>query len=97
MAVLVSVWSCKPSTTTTVEEEIIPSENPVRPVLNQELDFASITLEHIVDGTEEAKTKVNEMIEALVNVPDAERNFDNTMVALDDIDNEINTLSGMIG
>ncbi|MEZ5003570.1 MAG: M3 family metallopeptidase [Chitinophagales bacterium] len=97
MAILVSVWSCKPSTTTTVEEEIIPSENPVRPVLNQELDFASITPEHIVDGTEEVKTKVNEMIEALVNVPDAERNFVNTMVALDDIDNEINTLSGMIG
>ena len=96
MAVLFTVWSCK-TTPTTVEEVIVPSENPVLPVLNQELDFAAVTPEDMIKGTEEVKAKVDEMMAALVNIPDADRTFENTMVAMDDIDNEINTLSGMVG
>ena len=98
VAITAVLWSCNESkTTATNQETVTPSENPVLPNLNQEIDFATITVEDIVNGTEATKKKVDEMLADYLAIPNEERTFQNTILDFDKIDDEVNRISGIVG
>ena len=63
--------------------------NPILVELNQPIQFDRITPDYIVEAFEQSKTDLATYIDAIVEVPDSTRTFDNTMVKLDDLYDEI--------
>lgn len=67
------------------KKQSIDAQNPLYNEFNEPIDFASITAEDIVSATESIQVKVNAEIEKVVAVPDEKRNYENTLLALDDL------------
>ncbi len=74
-----------------------PDTNLTLPALNESIDFAAITPNDIIVGADATKAKVNEMLAAYIAIPNNKRTFENTIVALDNIDDEINAINGIVG
>ncbi len=94
IAFLFNACSTEPKTVAKVT--VTPSENPALVNFNQDIDFASITIEDIEEATAAVKEKVDELISEVVNIPTKERSFKNTMAAYDVIDAVVNDVSGII-
>ena len=60
-------------------------KNPLYNDFNQPIDFAAINADHIKSATISIQEKVNAQIEKLVSIPDQERTYENTLLALDDL------------
>jgi thimet oligopeptidase len=98
VAAIGACTTAKTTTTTTTVEPVKPALNiPTLPALNQPIDFAAITPNDIIVGADATKEKVNAMLAAYIAIPNNQRTFENTIVALDDIDNEINAINGIVG
>jgi thimet oligopeptidase len=95
LAIVSAVMSCTTSKTNTTA--VTTRSIPTLPALNQPIDFAAITVADIHEGTEATKAKVNQMLAEYVAIPNDKRTFENTIVALDNIDDEINSINGIVG
>ena len=68
------------------KESPIPDEkNPIYNEFNEPVDFAAINAEHIKSATASIQEKVKADIEKIVSIPDEERTYENTLLALDDL------------
>ena len=63
----------------------VDEKNPIYNDFNEPVDFESITAEHIRSATESIQEKVNADIERIVTIDDAKRTYQNTLLALDDL------------
>ncbi len=60
-------------------------KNPIYNDFNEPVDFASITAEHIKSATESIQEKINADIDEIIQIDDDKRNYQNTLLALDDL------------
>lgn len=81
--ILISLAACQPEQVEQVVVEI--PENPLFNTFNQPIDFASLTADDVIEATEAIQTITDAALTNLINVPEGQRNFENTMVALDDL------------
>lgn len=98
---LLFLISCQTTTTEVTEEETDFSfyeiDNPIFGIHNADIDFAGLTAEDIIEATDYAKKRSVELMDAIIAVPQDEKNFSNTMVALDETYDVLNRASGVIG
>ena len=81
--ILISIVACQPQKVEQVVVEI--PDNPLFNTFNQPIDFASVTADDIVEATEAIQTITDANLANIINIPAEQRNFENTMVALDDL------------
>jgi len=80
----------------TATVEVQSSANPIFNAFNQPIDFAAIRADHIIEATAVTKDNTNKMIGDIVAIPITDKTFENTMVVLDNIYDEINGAVGII-
>ncbi|MBV1888034.1 MAG: hypothetical protein KUG51_01970, partial [Urechidicola sp.] len=61
------------------------SDNPLLTEFNDVIDFAALTGDDVTDATEQIQKRVDSMLANILAIDDADRTFDNTMLALDDL------------
>jgi thimet oligopeptidase len=64
-------------------------KNPLMNELNQVIDFENITAQNVIDATDHSIAKAKDDLQQIYNLPKESRSFDNTMLALDDVYNEL--------
>ena len=93
LVLVASMFSaCETTTTPTTS-----TSNPVFNEFNQPIDFASITAQNVIDATEESKLEADALVAEIVAIPDNERTFKNTMIALDEVYDVVNSVSCIVG
>ncbi len=65
------------------------SDNPLLRPTNEYIDFARITANHVSEARDLILNDARMMLDKLVNIPDEERNFENTLLARDDIEAKV--------
>ena len=71
---------------TPAKDSPVPDEkNPIYNEFNETIDFAAINAEHIKSATASIQEKVKTEIDKVVSIPDEERNYENSLLAVDDI------------
>ncbi len=73
--------------------------NPANPLMlkfNQMIDFSNLSSANINEAAEVTIEKAKNDLTKIYNVKKEDRNFDNTMLALDDIYNEVNNVYGVV-
>jgi thimet oligopeptidase len=78
------------------EKVVESTNNPFINEFNEIIDFASIDGDDVDEATELIQIRLDKMVENIIAVDDAERTFDNTMLALDDIYAEFGAISSPI-
>ncbi|MCP4122633.1 MAG: Zn-dependent oligopeptidase [Bacteroidetes bacterium] len=91
--VAVFAFACKTAPENTGTE----TGNPIFNEFNQPIDFASLTADHIIEASEQSMFAANAQIAAIVDIPDGEKTFANTMTALDEMYNGVTNTSCIIG
>lgn len=80
----ISLMACQ--TEKPVEKIVVETpDNPFFSTFNQPIDFASITADDVIEAREAIQTITNASVQNIININDKDRNFDNTMLALDDL------------
>lgn len=64
-------------------------KNPLLNDLNQVIDFESITAQNVIDATDQSIATAKDDLQQIYNLSKETRSFNNTMLALDDIYNEL--------
>lgn len=77
------------------QEEPAVSDNPLFPAHNAAIDFAALTATDIDSAAADLVEKTDAAIDGIINM-EAERTFENTMVALDATFNELSTVYSAI-
>jgi len=72
------------------------SDNPFFNTFNQPIDFAAINGDDVNEATTEIQKRVDVLLANILAINDAERTFDNTMLALDDLYNVFSDASSPI-
>ena len=72
------------------------SSNPVFPEFNAIIQFDKLTVENVKSATDSLVAKTKRNLEAIYNVPAQERSWDNTMLAIDDLYDELRSGYGII-
>lgn len=70
--------------------------NPLLVALNDPIIFDSLTAEYIQEAFDTSKTQLSGRIDEIVSIPDAEKNFENTMVRLDDLYNDLSNRYALV-
>ena len=73
--------------------------NPANPLMlkfNQVINFSNLTKEDIQDATEATIEKAKNDLTKIYDIKNENRDFSNTMIALDDVYNEVNSEFGVI-
>tara|TARA_R110001583_G_scaffold46314_3_gene145382 strand:+ start:6143 stop:8176 length:2034 start_codon:yes stop_codon:yes gene_type:complete len=78
------------------EKVVEPTNNPFFNEFNEVIDFASINGDDVDEATELIQIRIEKMVANILAVDDAERTFDNTMLAIDDIYAEFGGVSSPI-
>jgi thimet oligopeptidase len=73
-----------------------PAANPLFISFNTPVEFASITPLHLTEATETAISNAKESLKEIYSVNKTERNFNNTLLSLDDIYNELIIVYGSV-
>ncbi|MFQ6605839.1 MAG: M3 family metallopeptidase [Fidelibacterota bacterium] len=63
--------------------------NPLLAEFNQPIQFSKLTAEDIPDATDRTLAKADQMLADIISVNPKDRNFQNTILAIDDIDNTL--------
>ena len=74
----------------------INNSNPINTEFNQLPDFRNLEPHHIIDARNIAENKVSSMLEQYKSIPNEARTFENTLVALDDIYDQIYKINSPI-
>lgn len=64
-------------------------QNPFLIENNQEINFSSITKDHVTDATKEIVEQSKKMLAEIFSVNSSQRNFENTILALDNMYNKL--------
>lgn len=72
------------------------SRNPLLGKFNEVIPFAHLTAEHIKEATEVSIKQARESLEKLYTIPKDRRTFDNTMLELDNIYNNVSNVYGPV-
>ncbi len=73
--------------------------NPANPLMlkfNQLIDFSNLTKDNIKEATDAVIEKAKNDLQKIYEVKEEDRNFNNTMLALDDVYNEVGSEFGVI-
>ena len=69
-----------------------PYNNPLIVGFNKTIDFNSLKKGHITEGTEYVIKVADEIKDEIINVPESNKNYDNTLLRIDDIYNIIESV-----
>ena len=72
------------------------SDNPLFNQFNQPVDFSTIQADHVTQATESIMEQTDEHLKKILDFDHAERTFENTMSDLDNLYNNLNTISSNI-
>ena len=72
------------------------SDNPLFNQFNQPVDFSTIQADHVTQATESIMEQTDEHLKKILDLDYAERTFENTMSDLDNLYNNLNTISSNI-
>lgn len=75
---------------------LVVSGNPLFNEFNEPIDFKAVTAEHIRQATDTIIGHARAELQRLYDIDDDDRTFDNTMLRLDDIANDIYRISSTI-
>ena len=67
----------------------IADSNPIIAEFNQLPDFKNLEPHHIIEARNTADSNVSSMLEQLKSIPNEARTFENTLIAIDDIYDQI--------
>jgi thimet oligopeptidase len=81
--VLLILFACQPEPIELVVVEV--PDNPLFNTFNEPIDFASLTADDILEASTAVQEITNAALTNLINVREGDRNWENTMVALDDL------------
>ncbi len=70
--------------------------NPLFNELNQVIDFANIRKQHIIEASNKAIEKAKANLESISKIPQSKKTFENTMLVLDNINNDLMKVSEII-
>lgn len=70
--------------------------NPLYNTFNEAVDFKALTAEHIVEASDSIIAFARNELQGLYAIEDRERTFNNTMLRLDDIANDLNRIAALI-
>ncbi|HLT71656.1 MAG TPA: M3 family metallopeptidase [Cyclobacteriaceae bacterium] len=70
--------------------------NPLYNTFNEAVDFKALTAEHIVEASDSIIAFARNELQGLYAIEDGERTFNNTMLRLDDIANDLNRIAALI-
>ncbi|MEQ3794020.1 M3 family metallopeptidase [Flavobacteriaceae bacterium MJ-SS4] len=71
-------------------------DNPFFNPFNETIDFATIDGEDVTEATEKIQELIDEDLAEILAIDNAERTFDNTMLAIDDLYNKFSGVSSVI-
>jgi len=72
------------------------SGDPLPGKFNQPIQFSSLTPEYVQQATDAAINQAKESLEKLYTIPKEKRTFDNTMLEIDNIYNEVGNVYGSV-
>lgn len=72
------------------------SGNPLYNTFNEPVDFNTLTADHIVQATDSVVAFARNELNELYAIEKGDRTFDNTMLRLDDIANDLNRIGSLI-
>ncbi|MBV6640070.1 MAG: Zn-dependent oligopeptidase [Cyclobacteriaceae bacterium] len=70
--------------------------NPLLVELNDPIIFDSLTAEYVQEAFDTSKIQLSGLIDEIVSIPDAEKSFENTMVKLDDLYNDLSNRYALV-
>lgn len=70
--------------------------NPLFNAFNEPVDFRSLTAQHVVQAADSIVAKARKELQELYAIDDDDRTFDNTMLRLDNIANDVNRIGSLI-
>ena len=77
-------------------KQAAPVGNPLLVELNDPIIFDSLTAEYVQEAFDTSKTQLSGLIDEIVNIPDGEKTFENTMVKLDDLYNQLSNRYALV-
>jgi len=72
------------------------SDNPLFNQFNQTVDFRTIEEDHVTQATELVKVQTDEHLKKILKLDQSERTFENTMLELDNLYNNLSNISNSI-
>ena len=88
------LFACQPSEQTAETEQ--SNSNPFFVEYNAIVDFAAITAENVVEATEVIQAQSDQAVQAIIEIDESNRTFENTMRALDDSFADYNKIASAI-
>lgn len=73
-----------------------PTDNPLFTPFNEVIDLGTIDENDIASSTDMAIVRANVSLKAIYDVPSDRRNWDNTMLALDNLQNDLSNVTSLI-
>ena len=90
---IVYMYACETPKSPKITSE---KENPIFNGFNQMIDFKSITPEHIVEATTKSIAQSDKHHEVIYSIPLEEQTFENIMLEIDNINDQLSSAYGMI-
>ncbi len=78
------------------EEKATTVGNPLLVKLNDPIIFDSLTAEYIQEAYDTSQTQLGGLIDEIVSIPEANKTFENTMVKLDDLYNDLSNRYALV-
>lgn len=94
-AIVAIFASCSGPEETAKPYYIVPG-NPLYNTFNEAVDFKTLTADHIVAASDSIIAFVRNELQGLYAIDDRDRTFNNTMLRLDDIANDLNRIAALI-
>ncbi|MDQ3292413.1 MAG: Zn-dependent oligopeptidase [Bacteroidota bacterium] len=80
-------------TSTHAQVATVPTSNPLQVSFNQPIDFKSVTTAHIKEATEQAIVNTKTALATIYGVKKGKHNFENTILAYDDLTDQLNSVA----
>ena len=96
LVILFSLFTTLPLLSAGGNSSLIKNANPLLVGFNEIIQFSELTPEYIKEATEISIKEARESLEKLYTIPKEQRNFDNTMLELDNIYNKVGNVYGCI-
>ncbi len=94
MVLLLVIVSCTKSEKTTVQKKIKMEGNPLFTEFNERIDFNKLTADHVVEATDTIISYLKTEYQTLYNIEN--RTFDNTMLAFDNLIDDMTKVQNVI-
>lgn len=96
VAVLAAIFASCSKPEETAKPYYTVSGNPLYNTFNEAVDFNTLTADHIVQAADSVVAFARNELKELYAIPGGDRTFNNTMLRLDDIANDIDRIASLI-